>query len=144
MAKFTISGVPEFNGIYEHDTGRLYDGDELHLIKKIAGVRLGEIEEAAESGDYDLVIAIAVIALIRSERIRLRDADKAAAVLRASSFGSILFEEEDESEVDEEVPLDQPQTTPIIESESSTSSSDSSNGTGALPENIPPPIGIPG
>lgn len=41
-------------------------GREARELKRISGVRLGELEEALAAGDYDVLIAIAVIAMRRS------------------------------------------------------------------------------
>lgn len=45
-----------------------FDYAELHEIKRISGVRGGEIAEALIAGDTDLVLAIAVIVLRREGR----------------------------------------------------------------------------
>lgn len=139
MAKFIITGVPEFNGTYDHDTDRVYDGNELHLIKKIAGVRLGEIEEASEQNDYDLVIAVAVIALIRNQKIRLRDAERSVQILRGAELGALKFED-DVPEVTDEDPLSQT-TTESTQNGSSQSSSEATSDTGEAQESTPLPTG---
>lgn len=41
---------------------------ELHLIKQIAGVRAGELFDAMEAGDNDLVVALAHLAIKRAGR----------------------------------------------------------------------------
>jgi hypothetical protein len=57
------TGMPPFDGEYPLPEFDEFDGDQLHLIKSVAGVRLNEFEEAAAAGDWDLVIAFAAIAL---------------------------------------------------------------------------------
>lgn len=67
MASIKLTNVPPFDGEYPLDLTK-FNGDELHLIKQISGVRGGEIREALTAGDYDLVISFAVIALMRAGR----------------------------------------------------------------------------
>lgn len=43
---------------------------ELHTIKKVAGVRAGEMQAAMEAGDNDLTIAMALIAVQRTGAAR--------------------------------------------------------------------------
>lgn len=66
MAKLKIEGVgPHADGEHEIDLAGL-NGREAHLIKQVSGVRLGEIGEALNAGDYDVVVAIAKIVLDRA------------------------------------------------------------------------------
>lgn len=65
MANLTITGLGSLDGSYEFDDSRFTMGD-LRTIKRIAGVRAGELTEALEAGDTDLMVAIAVIALERN------------------------------------------------------------------------------
>lgn len=58
------SDNPRINGEYELDTEHLTNR-ELHLIKKHAGVRAGELAEAFEAGDNDLAIVFGYIAMQR-------------------------------------------------------------------------------
>lgn len=67
MATLKIEGVPPHDGEYDLDIARL-KGSDLHLIKEISGVRVNELQEALEAGDYDLVVAMAVIVLRRAGR----------------------------------------------------------------------------
>lgn len=63
MDKIVISGVPPWDGEYEFD-GNLKNR-ELHRIKKITGIRAGELVEALAAGDTDVLVALAVIVLER-------------------------------------------------------------------------------
>ena len=65
MAHFLIEGLPPYDGTYEIEFDT-FTNRELHTIKTLAGVRAGELEEAADAGDTDLVVAFAVIALQRA------------------------------------------------------------------------------
>lgn len=53
------------DAIYEFPEGDL-TGREAAYLKSKAGVRLGEIAEAVEAGDWDVVLCMAVIAAGRS------------------------------------------------------------------------------
>lgn len=64
MAKIIIEGVPPWDGTYELDES-YFTNRELHTIKKVAGVRAGELADAFQAGDSDIVIALAVIAAAR-------------------------------------------------------------------------------
>lgn len=65
MAKFIVTGMPAFNGEYPIETGS-FTMRELQIIKRMSGVRAGELEEAFSAGDSDLILAIAVIAVRRN------------------------------------------------------------------------------
>ena len=60
----TIEGVPGYNGEYPLDI-TYFTNRELHLIKKVSGVRAGELTEAFNAGDNDLMVAVAAIAIQR-------------------------------------------------------------------------------
>ncbi len=98
MANVVIKNVPGIDGSYELELGRFTLG-ELHVIKKQAGVRAGEIEDAMRAGDTDLLVAFALIALKRAGREiapeRLWEADSAGIELDLS----------DELEEEEATPL---------------------------------------
>lgn len=59
-----VDGIPPYDGEYE--VSQDLTNRELHLIKKVSGVRAGELEEAFAAGDNDLVVAITVITLQRN------------------------------------------------------------------------------
>lgn len=65
--KVVISGILGIEGSWDLDVGNqpLTNG-ELHTIKKISGIRAGEIEEAFSAGDNDLMVSLASIALTRA------------------------------------------------------------------------------
>lgn len=65
MPKLVVQGIPPYDGEYEVSPTGLTNRD-LHTIKQISGVRAGELEEAFEAGDNDLVVAMTVITLRRN------------------------------------------------------------------------------
>lgn len=73
MANLKITGLGALDGSYEFDDSRFTMGD-FRTIKRIAGVRAGELGEALSAGDTDLMVAIAVIALERNGRVGAEEA----------------------------------------------------------------------
>lgn len=67
MTKVIIEGVHGLDGEYEADLSH-FSNREWRLIKEIAGVRMGEFEEAIKAIDNDLVVALTVITLRRNGR----------------------------------------------------------------------------
>jgi hypothetical protein len=57
-------------GEKSYDITPPFTNGELHLIKKVAGVRAGEFEEALESGDNDMLVALACVAARRNGTAR--------------------------------------------------------------------------
>jgi hypothetical protein len=62
--KIVITGVPPYDGEYEFD-GTYMTNRELHVIKKLTGLRVGEFQEALANADTDVILGIAVVALTR-------------------------------------------------------------------------------
>ena len=65
MDQIVITGIAGYNGEYDLDAS-YFTNKELHTIKKLAGVRAGEIQAAFAAGDNDLIVALAAIALERN------------------------------------------------------------------------------
>ncbi len=131
--KVNINGAPPFDGSYDMDMSVPLNGRELHVIKELSGVRLGEIDDALAAGDYDLLISFAAISLTRAGKIKKEQTLRVARdVLMEAASGEILVEGDDEVE-DDAVP---PKVTPsepvgtLTASESSASSSADSRSTG--------------
>lgn len=61
--KIKIVGIEPYDGEYEFDLN--FTLRELHTIKRVSGVREGELLEAIQAGDSDLVVAFATVALQR-------------------------------------------------------------------------------
>lgn len=89
--QIVIKGVQGCDGRYDFDA-TTFTNRELHTIKRLSGIRAGELAQALAAGDSDMLVALAVLALQRSGRTfdeeRLWDAD----------MGSITYEAEDVEE----------------------------------------------
>ena len=142
MAELIID-IPPFTGSYELATDG-FTGDELHEIKKISGVRAGELSEAITAGDYDLVVAFAVIALRRA------GVTVDPAQIMAATVGSITVIPDEEVE-----PVRPPASAATSGDASSPGGNDaqpepnghsgsSSSETGVLHLSRPAPTGSPG
>ena len=127
MIRLTLQGVVGFEGTYDLDLEKApLTNRELHWIKQISGVRLGEMEEAADALDNDLVVAFAVVGLVRAGRASKQNWQQLADLLWESEAGKIQAEEIiEEREGDDSPP---PSKTPVSET-------DSSNGSNESPEN---------
>lgn len=104
MLQVNVSDVPGFDGTYEWDAERQFNGHELHIVKKVAGVRLGEIEEALAAGDYDVIVAITAIMVCRSGRVTRAQVPELVDVLLDAEGGKITIEEVAEGEGDADGP----------------------------------------
>src|SRR5215203_1654 len=95
MNKLKFEGVHKaYDGEYEFDIGAGFTNREWHIIKQIAGVRVGEFDDALSAGDNDLVVAIATIVLKRYGK------EVDADTLWDTAAGTITMEVEDEVEAD--------------------------------------------
>ena len=123
-----IEGIPGLDGDYPlPDTE--FTGRELHLIKQHAGVRAGEIEEALDAGDYDVILCVTMIAMQRAGRTVDMDA------LLDASTGKIQVIAEDDA--------GPPALTPTGPGDSAATSGDGSSASSDLPANGPSPTGSP-
>ena len=69
MSSIKITGIGRaYDGEYPFD-GTYFTNRELHTIKRMSGVRAGEIPAALEAGDNDLVVALTMIALERNGKV---------------------------------------------------------------------------
>ena len=119
------SGILGVNGEYPIEGG--FTGRELHEIKRATGLRGGEIQEAAEAGDFDVLMAFTMIALKRNgtpERMELVwDAPVDAYTLELDTSDEEAAAKE--AEADALPPEPPPETVPATEPEPD-SGSDSS------------------
>ena len=99
--KVRIDQPPQLAGDYPIDLD--FTHGELHLVKKVTGLRGLEIDDGIENGDTDLFLVLGVIGALRAGR--LRDADTGAAVeeLMKTKIGSVrLIPDEEDAEEDAE------------------------------------------
>lgn len=96
MPKVTIKdpAAGPYNGEWDLDFGT-FTNRELHIIKREAGVRVGELQGSITNMDNDLMVAFAFIALRRAGRNP--DVD----ILWELPVGAILLEDDDEEAVGE-------------------------------------------
>jgi hypothetical protein len=136
MSQINITGIGRaYDGDYEFD-GTYFTNKELHTIKRLAGVRAGEIPAALEAGDNDLVVALTVIALERNGKVVNEDVLWNAKV---GCIEAILGEDVSEDDADADPPtlgLDDDS------SEKKPSSGEISEDGSASPENGQSPIGL--
>jgi hypothetical protein len=137
LSTIVLTGIPGFDGSYEIDFGR-FTNRELHMIKQLAGVRLGELSDAFAAGDNDVLLAIAKIAVKRAGK------DIPDDLLWEAEMGSITFDVSDLEE-DDELPPGSAGETETSSSEPAGKSNDSrspGSGTGSgSSANDPSPIG---
>lgn len=62
--QIAIDGIEAYDGEYEFDAG-YFTNRELHTMKRLSGIRAGELAEALAAGDNDVIVAMTVIALQR-------------------------------------------------------------------------------
>lgn len=130
MDKFTVTGVPGFDGDYPIDIGA-FTMRELHIIKDVAGVRAGELEEAFSAGDTDVILAVAVIAVRRNGG----DFKAFQTVAWESEMGSLTFVADEEETADPPIPTPLPNSSSLEATpESSGLASSPSSGGEDLPE----------
>lgn len=125
MAEITIeiSGIDGVTGSYVLDTDQPFTNRELHVIKQMSGVRLGEFDEALGAVDNDLLVAFTAVALRRSEK------DVPADALWDAPAGAITFEVP-KAEADAVPPPVKPLASPQSDSERPPNSGDDSSSTG--------------
>lgn len=131
MAKVKIEHAnPRIAGEHELDLG-YFTNRELHLIKKETGVRAGELVDAFQAGDNDLLIVLAFVALQRNGRL-----DVPIDALWEMEAGTItldLSDEEEDASPPESAPVASESDGGPTPSSSETSSSAGEASPGAIP-----------
>jgi hypothetical protein len=138
--KFVISGIDGFDGEYPIDIGS-FTMRELNIIKRVSGLRAGEIEDALKAGDSDLLVAIATLA-VRREGKNWEQFELLAWESDSANF-VLVVPEEDDADVPPSVlppPLDEPGNS----NESQTTSGDDSETPSESPEVTPLLTGMSG
>ena len=93
-----VKDIPGAVGDYVLDPEEPFTNRELHKIKQMSGVRMGEFEDALGAADNDLLIAFTAIALKRAGRDVPDDA------LWDASTGAVVFVIPDTDDGDADVP----------------------------------------
>lgn len=73
MAGKIIISEGVYEGEYDFDVSSLVNRD-FHTIKTISGIRAGEIDDALDAADTDLIVAFSVIAIKKTGRPLIEDA----------------------------------------------------------------------
>jgi hypothetical protein len=147
--KLIVKGTGLLDGKYDADFNLdMLTNGEVRVIKRLSGVRLGEIQEALRAQDNDVLVAFGVIWLTRAGK----DPAMVEQVLWNAPVGGWCDLDMEETTVEadarppdsptasgnENSPVEQPSE--IVPGE--PSSSDSSNGSAHL-ESVPSPTGSP-
>ena len=140
MNKLIIEGVPPYDGTHEFEDFASFTNRELHRIKKMTGIRVGEFSEALGAGDNDLLVALATVILERNG-ITVND-----DILWDADAGAITMDfttEDAEDPTQGSLPLlesDSPTKIDVLQSPSGNGSSKPST---PSPEIAPSPTGDP-
>lgn len=89
--KLIVKDVPGLDGEYDADFSR-FTNNEGKLIKKLSGVRMGEIRDALKAGDNDLLVACAVVFLQRAGK----DSEVAEQLLGDADMGCLELDTTEE------------------------------------------------
>lgn len=142
MTKITVKAGMAFDGEYELDleTRPLY-GFDYHIIKVVAGVLPLQYDEALAGGDYDLMIALTVIAMFRAGTVPRERFKQAADELLHSEEPGAISVSLDDAEAESDPP--KAQENDSAESESNGSASASSGQSSSAPGGVPASILTP-
>ena len=128
--KIIIDGIHGFDGTYEMSDDIGWTNRELHIIKRISGVRAGEIVEALQAGDNDVIVAIAVIAVRQSGK----DWQAFETVVWESESGSIIVPDKEDDDAVPSIPSPPPADSGGSEAKPESSGLGSSGDGDDLPE----------
>ena len=101
MTAVVISGCAPWDGRYEFDDFG-FTNRELYEIRKISGLRAGELIEGLEANDTSAYVGVAAVVLARHGKIRLDGAD--VEDLWNAKVGAITIELGDQSADDDADP----------------------------------------
>lgn len=137
ISTLRIEGVLGVSGEYPFDLDeRPFTTGELHLLKEMSGVRAGELMEAMEAGDTDIMVALAMIVLQRHGK------QVSQRLLWDSTMGQIMFDFQEEPEEEEEDDLPPKIGSGVIDVRSDSGDS-SPMPSVEKPETGHPSIGVP-
>ena len=144
MDRIVIKGIGVFDGEYPLDLEeQWFNAAELHIVKRMAGVRQGEMEEALAAADNDILVSFAVIAVRRSGKFQKHQLAQFEDMLWEADSRSIDFIV-DAKEEDVSPPASRPESEPASSSgdnEKPTSSGVSSDDASESQETDPSPTG---
>lgn len=145
MAILTIEGVAPYDGDYQFDAS-YFTNRELHIVKKVTSldgtqsVRAGELQEALEAGDTDVMVALAIIAAKRN------GVDIPADSIWDSPAGKVSLALDDTEAVDDFPPESAPPNANYSGGELADESKASGPGSASTTESqgsAPSPTGLP-
>lgn len=93
--RLTVKDVPGLDGDYDADFSR-FTNNEGKLIKRLSGVRMGEIRDAMKAGDNDLIVACAVVFMARAGK----DPEMVEQLLGEADIGCIELDVTDEEKAE--------------------------------------------
>ena len=141
MSKLTLEGVhPALDGTYDFDE-TYFTNWELHAIKQLTGITAGRLEQAFADLDNDIIVALAMVALMRDGKVTSQtpwSSEQVHALWRAPTGKiSLDFGEGDDAD---------PPT--VSAPEGAESESNGSSGTGSsdvleILDSVPSPTGSP-
>lgn len=143
---FKIDGLPPFDGNHPLDI-TYFTNRELHTIKRLSGIRAGELEDGFGSGDTDLLLALAIIALQRDGFTITKEMED---YLWDAPIGKMTLVAEDDEPAEDEGDVGPPSVTPSAASEppaldaTETNSGAASTNGGDPPASDQSPTGSPG
>lgn len=117
--KIVIEGIEAYNGAYDFDVSS-FTNRELHTIKRLSGIRAGELNEALAAGDNDFLVALTVIALQRNGKFIDED------LIWDAEAGTITIQLEEEAAA--AVPPTQPNDAASSSDSGETSGTSGANG----------------
>jgi hypothetical protein len=137
MNKLLVT-IPGLEGTYEFEDITVFSNRELHRIKSMTGLRAGEIQEAFEAGDNDVLVAMGAVILMRSGKQFDDD------MLWDAPAGSMSFDfSEQEDPTQGSAPTSEPSESASDEPEQSATGSDGQTPSES-PENGRSLTGLPG
>src|SRR5687768_106379 len=98
MTKVLLKGVhPALDGAYEFDPESGWTNFELHAIKRATGLAAGELEDAYARHDNDVVVALAMVVLLRDGKMNGQTpwSSEQMQALWKAPLGAITTEDEE-------------------------------------------------
>lgn len=113
----------------EYPIPRDWTWREMHVVKHVTGLRAGEITEAMESGDSDVAVAFAIVALCRTGEIDAKNLRQAEMLMDELEDVLLDMKEDETSPPAEEEPPAADAPAAVVDQPPSTSEGSSSSTT---------------